>query len=365
MNPDLLIDMQEDRINNKQPLDPALARYSRQILYEKIGVKGQRRLNKSKVVLIGCGALGTVLANTLVRAGVGYLRICDRDFIEYDNLQRQILFDEDDIAANLPKAQAAADKLARINSQVTIVPEVTDVNPNNIEHLSEGMDLILDGTDNFETRFLINDYAVKTSTPWIYGAVIGATGLCMAIIPHETPCLRCVFEEAPPPEMNPTCDTAGVLGSTVNIVASLQATEAIKLLTGQKEEINRHLVHIDIWSGRFFNMNVQSTYDKNDCPCCKKMQFPYLSGKFSSTTTTLCGRNAVQIYNPRAANIDFSTIAKKLQPVSSSGVKHNLFMLKADIDGYEFTLFPDGRTIIKGVNDGDKAKTLYAKYLGT
>ncbi len=356
--------MTQESNNDKQALDPELARYSRQILYEKIGVEGQRKLGASKVVLIGSGALGTVLANTLVRAGVGFLRICDRDFIERNNLQRQILFDEDDIAANLPKAQAATRKLRRINPDVTIEAEVTDVNPDNIERLCEGMDLILDGTDNFETRFLINDYAVKNSIPWVYGAVIGATGLCMTIVPHDTPCLRCVFEDAPPPEMNPTCDTAGVLGSTVNLVASLQAIEAMKLLMGKKEEINRHLVHLDVWSGRFVNMKVQSSFKSGNCPCCNRGDYEYLSGKFSSSAVTLCGRNAVQITNPGTTSIDFSMIAKKLEPVASKPIKQNPFMLKANIDGYELTLFPDGRAIIQGIDDGEKAKSLYAKYFG-
>jgi adenylyltransferase/sulfurtransferase len=345
-------------------LDPALARYSRQILYEKIGVEGQQRLSAARVVLFGCGALGTVLANTLVRAGVGTMRICDRDFIERDNLQRQVLFDENDIAAGLPKAEAAAAKLRRINSAVTIEPFVIDVNPTNIERLADGAELLLDGTDNFETRFLINDLAVKTRRPWIYGAVIGATGLCMTIIPHDTPCIRCVFEDAPPPEMNPTCDTAGVLGSAVNLVASLQAIEAIKLLLGREDEINRHLVHIDAWSGRLVNMKVQSAYDTGNCPCCKRGEFQYLEGKFAGTTTTLCGRDAVQVIPGGATQIDFAVIAKKLQPIAARLVSHNRFMLKAAVDGYELTLFPDGRAIIKGTHDPDKARTLYAKYFG-
>lgn len=344
--------------------DPKLSRYSRQMLYEKIGEEGQQRLSRSRVVLIGCGALGTVQANTLVRAGVGHLRICDRDFIERDNLQRQVLFDEGDIAANLPKAEAAAAKLARINSEVCVEPIVTDVNAANIERLADGADLLLDGTDNFETRFLINDLAVKTHRPWIYGAVIGATGLCMTILPNDTPCLRCVFDQAPPPEMNPTCDTAGVLASAVNIVASLQATEAIKLLIGKKKDINRHLVHFDVWSGRFMNMKVQSTYDEGDCPCCKRGEFPYLDGQMGSTATTLCGRDAVQVNTGIPCEVGFEAIARKLEPVTQSPVQHNRFMLRAKVDGYELTLFPDGRAIIKGTADPQKARSLYAKYFG-
>ncbi len=344
--------------------DESLSRYSRQILFEHIGTAGQAKLAKSRVVLVGCGALGTVLANTLVRAGVGFLRICDRDFIERDNLQRQVLFDEDDIAANLPKAEAAARKLARINSDVTVEACVVDVNHENIERLAGGVELLLDGTDNFEARFLMNDLAVKTERPWIYGAVVGATGLCMPIIPHETPCLRCVFEEAPPPEMNPTCDTAGVLSSAVNIVASFQATEAIKLLTGQRDQLNRHLMNIDAWSGRVVNLNVQSSLEKGDCPCCKQRDFAYLDGRMAATTTTLCGRGAVQVSAPGDIRLDFAAIARKLEPVAEGDVRHNKFMLKARVGGFDVALFPDGRAIIKGTEDADTARSLYAKYIG-
>ena len=353
-----------DRPLDRKLTAASLARYSRQILYPKIGLDGQRRLAESRVVLIGCGALGTVLANTLVRAGVGHLRICDRDYIERDNLQRQVLFDEADIIANLPKAQAAAEKLARINSEVTVEPVVVDVNPRNVERLADGAQLILDGTDNFETRFLINDLAVKTHRPWIYGAVIGATGLSMTIIPHDTPCLRCVFEEAPPPELNPTCDTAGVIAPAVNLVASLQAVEAIKLLTGRESEINRHLVSIDAWNARLVNLIVSSAYEKGNCPCCKRGEFSYLNGECASTTATLCGRDAVQVCPSSTARIDFSVIAQKLKPVAQGPVTHNQFMLKARIDGHELTLFEDGRAIIKGTDEPDKARTLYAKYFG-
>ena len=322
-------------------------------------------MKDARVVLIGCGALGTVLAETLVRAGVGHTRICDRDFIEYNNLQRQVLFDESDVAANLPKAQAAAKRLARINSDVTVEAEVVDVNHLNIERLGDGADLILDGTDNFETRFLINDLAVATNRPWIYGAAIGATGLCMTIIPNDTPCLRCVFENAPPPEMNPTCDTAGVLAMTTNLVASLQAVEALKLLVGRASEINRRLIHVDAWSGRFVGLNVQPTYDDGDCPCCKRREFPYLSGERASTTTTLCGRDAVQINVQGGQTVDLALIDQKLKLVATNPVRQNAYLLKADLDGCELTLFADGRAIVQGTSNPDKARSLYAKYLGT
>lgn len=356
--------MERPNTSGLPPIDPALARYSRQVLFEKIGTEGQRRLGEARVLLVGCGALGTVLASTLVRAGVGHLRICDRDYIERDNLQRQVLFDEADIAANLPKAQAAAAKLAQINSDVAVEGIVTDVNHTNIERWADGADLILDGTDNFETRFLINDLAVKTHRPWVYGAVIGATGLCMTIVPGETPCLRCVFEEAPPPEMNPTCDTAGVLGSAVNVVASLQAVEAIKLLAGRADEINRHLVQIDVWSGRFVNLNVSSASERGECPCCKHRKFPYLAGETAGTATTLCGRNAVQIRASGNATVDFAALARKLETVAAQPVQFNRYLLRAVFGAYDLTLFPDGRAIIKGTDNPDKARTLYAKYIG-
>jgi len=345
--------------------DAKLDRYSRQILFDKIGEAGQRRLLDARVLLVGCGALGTVLANTLVRAGVGFLRIADRDFIELNNLQRQVLFDEADVRDHLPKAEAAARKLRAINSQVTIDPVIADVNHQNIERLAEGADLLLDGTDNFETRFLINDLAIKSKRPWIYGAAIGANGLVLPIIPGETPCLRCVFEEAPPPELNPTCDTAGVLATTVNLVASLQALEAMKILMGRANEVNRHLCHIDVWNGRYVNLNVQSSKDANDCICCKQRRFEFLDGGMGSAATALCGRDAVQVLRPGGGKVDFEGVAAKLRPIASGGLTYNRFLLKASVDGYELTLFADGRAIIKGTTNADQARAIYARYFGS
>jgi adenylyltransferase/sulfurtransferase len=346
------------------PLDPRLARYSRQVLFDRIGAEGQRRLLESRVVLVGCGALGTVLAGTMVRAGVGFLRICDRDFIERDNLQRQVLFDEADIAAGLPKAEAAARKLARINSEVRVEPVVTDVNPGNIERLAEGCALILDGSDNFETRFLINDLAVRSGTPWIYGAVIGATGLCMPVLPGETPCLRCVFEEAPPPEMNPTCDTAGVIAPAVNVVASLQAVEAMKILMHRRDEVTRGLMHVDVWAGRFMNMNVQAALERGKCPCCRQRRFDYLDGRAAGLTTTLCGRNAVQVVPATPTKVDLAAVAGRLRGAGAEGVTHNEFMLRATLGEYELALFPDGRAIVKGTDRPERARSLIARYVG-
>ena len=344
--------------------DQELARYSRQILFQPIGQEGQRKLLASRVTLIGCGALGSVLANTLVRAGVGFLRIVDRDYLELNNLQRQTLFTEDDIAANLPKAEAARRRLERINSSVTIEAVVTDATHRNIEHLCKEAHLLLDGTDNFETRFLINDVAVKTDRPWVYGACVASIGMAMPILPHKTPCLRCISEEAPPPHMNPTCDTAGVLGPVVNMVAAHQAMEAMKILMGRLDVVNRRLLRFDAWQGSVTMLDMQKAFDQTDCLCCKKNNFEYLEGKFSSSATTLCGRDAVQITPTIGVTIDFAAIADKIRNVTQIEPKFNAFMLKARVEKHEFTVFADGRAIVKGTNKPEEARTLYAKYVG-
>lgn len=342
-------------------------RYSRQVLFEPIGEDGQARLAKGRVLLVGCGALGTVLASTLARAGVGHLRICDRDYIELNNLQRQVLFDEDDIEQNVPKAIAAANKLSRVNSSINVEPVVTDVNFKNIAQLADGCDVILDGTDNFETRYLINDVCIDRNVPWVYGAVIGATGLVMPILPGETPCLRCVFENAPPPEMSPTCDTAGVIGPAVNIVASMQSVETFKLLMGKREDVVRKLLSIDVWSGRVVQLAVAKPEGENACICCGERRFEYLKGEVVSLTTTLCGRNAVQIQpqSSREGQTDLSALARKLAMVSRDKVKQSEYLVRAMVEGYELTVFKDGRTIIKGTKNPDEARSVHAKYIGS
>ncbi|MCP4247994.1 MAG: thiazole biosynthesis adenylyltransferase ThiF [bacterium] len=347
-----------------QHADPP-ERYSRQVLFDRIGAKGQRRLMGGRVTLVGCGALGTALAETLVRAGVGLVRICDRDFIEINNLQRQTLFDESDIAAGLPKAEAAKAKLGRINSQVTVEAHVVDVNPTNVRRLAEGADLLLDGTDNFETRYLINDLAVCDSIPWIYGAVIGATGLVLPILPGQTPCLRCVFDTPPPAELSPTCDTAGVLAPAVAVVAAFQCVEAFKILTGRLDEVNRCLSSIDVWTGRVVNLNVASAAGRDECTCCGQRRFEYLDGRAAATTTHLCGRNAVQINRTGGRRVDLEALADKLAPVADGSVTRNRFLLRARLDDCALTLFPDGRAIVQGTDDPDRARTVYAKYVGT
>jgi molybdopterin-synthase adenylyltransferase len=343
--------------------DPSLERYSRQMRFAGIGETGQRKLLESRVTLCGCGALGTVLANALVRAGVGHVRIVDRDFIETHNLQRQILFDENDVAESLPKAEAAARKLRMVNSSVTVEPVVTDIDRTNIEELCKDADLILDGTDNFEVRYLINDVAVKLGKPWVYGGSIGSHGQTMTILPGQTPCLRCVFEAAPAPGEAGTCETAGVLGPIVSIVASFQAAEAFKILTGQLDRVNRDLIYVDVWENITRRIKVAPLLGKVDCPCCGRRRFEWLEGEQGSQTTSLCGRNAVQVAHRLPAKLNFEEMARHLREMGGE-VSFNRFMLKFGAESYEFTVFPDGRAIIKGTSDLDKARTLYAKYIG-
>ncbi len=343
--------------------DESLDRYSRQVRFPPLGEAGQRALLKSRVTLCGCGALGTVLANHLARAGVGSIRIIDRDFIETHNLQRQVLFDENDVAQNLPKAEAAARKIRAINSTINVEPVVTDIDHTNIIDLVGDADVILDGTDNFETRYLINDAAVKLGKPWIFGGVIGSEGQTMTIIPGKTPCLRCLIETAPPPGMTPTCETAGVLGPAVAVIASFEAIEAIKLLTGAWEALNADLIMVDIWDWTFRQLKVAGLLGKVNCPCCRERRFEWLAGGLGSHTTTLCGRNAVQVAARRSEPLDFRELASRLEGLGE--VRYNNFMLRFGTEGYEFTVFPDGRAIIKGTNDVAKARTLYAQFIGS
>ena len=347
---------------NPTTTDPALDRYSRQIRFHGLGEDGQRRLLEARVTLCGCGALGTVLANALVRAGVGHVRLIDRDFIETSNLQRQVLFDEHDVAENLPKAEAAARKLGAINSSVFVEPIVADIDRTNVVGFCQDVDLILDGTDNFEIRYLINDVAVKLGKPWVYGGCIGSHGQTMTILPGETPCLRCVFEAAPAPGEAGTCETAGVLGPVVNVIASYQATEAIKILSGRRDCVNRDLLYFDVWDNVQKKIKIAPLLGKVDCPCCRHRRFEWLDGAHGSQTTSLCGRNAVQVWHRVAAALNFEAMAGHLRALGQ--VSFNRFLLKFNVDGYEFTVFPDGRAIIKGTNDIDKARTLYAKYIG-
>lgn len=340
-----------------------LDRYSRQIRFAPIGEAGQRRLLASRALVCGCGALGSVLANTLARSGVGKLRIVDRDFVETSNLQRQVLFDEDDVAAQLPKAVAAANKLRRINSTIEIEPIVADVDHANILGLLDGVDVLVDGTDNFETRFLLNDAAVKLGVPWVYGGCIGAGGQTMTILPGETPCLRCLVQEAPPPGAMETCDTAGILSPIINVIASIQAMEAIKILSGHRDAIQRSLLVFDLWENRVLPMKAGSLRDAGDCPTCCRREFPWLSGERGSHTAVLCGRNAVQLIQPGGMQLSLEALAEKLAGVGR--VTRNPFLLRLAVGDYLLTVFPDGRAIIGGTDDIPTARTIYAKYIGS
>lgn len=331
-------------------------------MFGGIGPDGQRRLGQAHVVCLGCGALGSVAANTLARAGVGRLTIVDRDIVEESNLQRQVLFDEDDVREALPKAIAAERRLRRVNSQIDVRGVVADAHHANIEALIAGADLVIDGADNFETRFLLNDACVKHGIAWIYGACIGSYGLSMVVIPGETPCLRCVVEGAPPPGLTPTCDTSGVIGPVVNMIASIQCAEALKLLTGQAHLVNRDMVTVDVWDARVQRMKVHALRDLGACPCCSHRRFEHLAAEHASQTTTLCGRNSVQISFPDDHTIDFDTVSARLAAVGR--VQRNAFLLRCTIDTYEVTVFRDGRAIVEGTREPSVARSVYAKYIG-
>lgn len=340
-----------------------LDRYVRQMRYPPLGEEGQAKLAQSRALICGCGALGSVLANTLGRAGVGHLRIVDRDFLELNNLQRQVLYDEEDVSAGIPKAIAAANKLAKINSQIDIEPIVADVDHTNIEKLLEDVDMIVDGTDNFETRFLLNDASLKFEVPWVYGGCIGAEGQTMTIIPGDTPCLRCLMQESPPPGTTPTCDTAGILSPIINVIASMEACEAIKVLSGNRDSINRTLTVVELWDNRIRQVKLDSLEDAVDCPTCNAREFPWLAGERGSHTAILCGRNAVQLSFPDRQSLSLDSLAATLEGVGD--VTQNRFLLRVSVDDYLITVFPDGRAIIGGTEDIAEAKTVYAKYVGS
>ena len=338
-------------------------RYERQIRYPAFGLTGQERLAASRVLVVGAGALGSVIANTLVRAGVGTLRLVDRDFLELNNLQRQVLYDERDVEEGMPKAIAAAAKLRRINSDVTIEPLVADVDSNNIESLCESVDLILDGTDNFEIRFLINDASIKLEIPWIYGGCLGCDGQSMTILPKETACLRCLMMDGPPPPgTTPTCDSAGILAPIINVIASVQVSEALKILSGNRDAVSRSLAVFDLWSNHMRHMNLATLRESVKCPCCLDHDFEWLDGRRGSHTAILCGRNAVQLSFPERDAIDLDALYRRLESVGE--IQRNPFLLRLHVDGFSVTVFQDGRAIVMGTEDIAKAKSLYARYVG-
>jgi adenylyltransferase/sulfurtransferase len=341
--------------------DPAdNERYSRQILFRGIGQEGQRKLAAARVAIVGCGATGSALAGLLARAGVGMLRIIDRDYVEPSNLQRQSLFDERDAAESLPKAIAAARKIASFNSAIDVEARVEDLVPGNIQETLEGVDLILDGTDNFETRYLINDYSVARSLPWIYCAAVGSYGVTLNVIPQQSACLACIFPDSPQGIVE-TCETSGILNSAVNLVASIAATEALKVIVSgtSAPTLRRSLLSFDLWTNEHAEISVAKP--RPGCRACGEKEFVHLAGE-GRPHITLCGRNSVQIHE-RNRPINFGEMDRRLAPHGL--VRHNDFVLKFWHDPYEMTLFPDGRAIIKGTTDTAVARSLYARYVGS
>ena len=347
-----------------QPLsDQAKHRYSRQIRFPQIGETGQANLRDARVLLVGCGALGSTIADTLVRAGVGFLRIVDRDFLEISNLQRQVLFEENDVENMLPKAVAAAQHLQRINSTVTLDPIVADVDANNIEGFAQDVDLIMDGSDNFEIRFLINDVSIKHSIPWVYGGCLGADGQTMTILPKQSGCLNCLMLDGPPlPGTTPTCDSFGILSPIINVIASIQSLEAIKILTKQFDSVSNKLQVFSLWENQMRSIDVSRLRDTVDCPTCKQHNFVWLAGERGSHASVLCGRNSVQLSFGQRKKIDLNELANRLNGLGQ--VKQNQFMLRFFADDITITVFSDSRAIVSGTDDPVLARKIYTQYLG-
>ena len=335
-------------------------RYSRQSRFSGIGPAGQERLRAGKVLVVGCGALGSAAIDLLARSGVGHLRVVDRDFVELSNLQRQLLYDEADAAAGLPKAVAAAKAVARINSEVEVRPVVADVTPRNAEELVSGVDVVVDGTDNFETRYLVNDACVKAGVPWVYGGAIGATGMSMTIVPGETACFLCAFPKRQVGGALATCDTAGVLASSVVTVAALQWTEAVKILVGDREHLNRGLTAFDLWTHD--HQRSEGLRRRPDCPCCVERRFEHLDARATSRTVSLCGRDAVQVTPGEPSKLDLAALGARL--AAAGKVTHNEYLVRFAAGAHELTIFDDGRAIIKGTGDEKVARSLYARYVG-
>ena len=335
-------------------------RYSRQVLFAPIGKAGQEKLIAARVLIVGCGALGASHAEMLSRAGVGHLKIVDRDFVEFTNLQRQTLFKESDAAERLPKAIAAKTRVTEINSAIEVEAIVADVNRSNVERLIADVDLVIDGTDNFQIRYLLNDACVKHDKTWIYGAAVSSYGTTMTIIPGETPCLRCIFEDLPDAGSSPTCDTAGVIMPIIASISAVQVAEAIKLLVGDREALHRSLVQIDVWQNDW--RKIKLAKPNPDCPTCGTRRFEFLDAKGSEFAAVLCGRDAVQIAPPNGTTIDLPQFADRLAHLGE--VKSNEYLVRFTVDGNEITVFRDGRAIVKGTDDVAVARSLYARYVG-
>lgn len=335
-------------------------RYSRQILFDPIGAAGQTKLSNSRVLIVGCGALGAAHSETLARAGIGFLRIVDRDFVEFSNLQRQTLYSETDAAERLPKAVAAKNRLAQINSEIEVEAVVADINHSNVESFIKDCDLILDGTDNFQTRYLVNDACVKHRKIWIYGAAVSSYGATMTIIPHETPCLRCIFETMPNAGSAPTCDTAGVIQPIISTISAVQTAEALKILTDNRADAHQSLMQIDVWRNDWRKIKLGEP--NADCETCGRGNFEFLEAEASEFSAVLCGRNAVQIAPAQPMPIDLPNLAAKLKKLGE--VKQNEYLLRLTVGEYELTVFRDARAIIRGTDDVSTARSLYARFVG-
>jgi adenylyltransferase/sulfurtransferase len=339
----------------------SLERYSRQMLLPGWGQEGQQRLRLKTVVVVGCGALGSHIASHVVRAGVGRLILADRDFVEWHNLPRQALYSEADAEAGVPKAVAAAHRLRQLNAQVKIEEHVVDVNADTVEELIVGSDLVLDGADNFEVRYLVNEACVKHGIPWVYGGVLGTYGLMAPIVPGETPCLRCLLGPMPLPGAVPTCETAGVLGTVVAAIAALEATEGLKILMERRDEVLHSLIMVDVWKGDF--ERVQTLKGTASCPVCDEGQYALLEADRGSRAVVLCGRMAVQITPRPAQRLDLAVLAERLGDAGL--VRANEYLLRLDVEGVQLTVFADGRTIVKGTDDTAQARALFARYVGS
>jgi len=336
---------------------PEFARYSRQMILPEVGTEGQSALKHSRVAVVGCGATGSIILSLLARAGIGELTVIDRDFVELTNLQRQVLFEEADL--DRPKAIATSEKLRRANSDIVIHDVVKDLNPNNAEDILKHQDLVVDGTDNMETRFLVNDVCTKNETPWIYCGAVGTHGMVMPIIPHLTPCLRCFIRTIPPQGVLQTCDVAGVLNTIPAVVASMATTEAMKILLG-KHANDAKLIMYDVWDQTLLKMNVAKD---SSCPCCAQSQFEFLDAKKGDQTTTLCGRDAVQITPAREGTVSLAQLADNLDRIGRVKYNEHTLLFKDPHTNYEMTVFRDGRAIVKGTRDPKAAKSIYARYV--
>jgi adenylyltransferase/sulfurtransferase len=336
-------------------------RYSRQVLFRPVGEVGQDRIRGARVLVAGCGGLGAESASLLARAGVGFLRIVDRDVVELSNLQRQALFSEDDVRDGLPKAIAAERRLARVNADVVVEPIVADMGPRNVRVLIDGVDLVVDGFDSFEARFLLNDACVEKGLPWVYGACIGSTGLAALLVPGRTPCFRCLMPAIPEPGTSPTCDTAGILGPAAHLAASMQVGRALRYLATRQVPAEAEVVYADVWEGTFTRAALPYRPDESRCPCCVERRFEYLSVE-TSQTAALCGRDSVQVRPLVPSRPDFASIAERLRPLGE--VLANDYLLRFRTEDVELTLFSDGRTIVKGTTDPARARSLVARTFG-